>query len=86
MCFSPAGGVGPSVSFLFEPFALVLVFEFILHVRKRISINITVPQLVNCSGTGKNIIIKMFSLVWFIVRCLSPQRLLMKFELKKGYI
>ena len=51
--FSPAGvGAGPFVRLLFKPFELVLVLGFIFHVRKRVASNITVPQLVGCSGAG----------------------------------
>ena len=51
--FSPAGGgAGPFVRFLFKPFSVVLVLDFIFHIKKRIASNITVPQLVNCCGTG----------------------------------
>ena len=49
--FSQAGGGdGHFVRLIFEPFYSVLVLEFILHVRKRIASNITVTELVDCSG------------------------------------
>ena len=45
-------GSGPFVRFLFKPFALLLVLDFIIRVRKHIAINIYVSQLVDCSGAG----------------------------------
>ena len=46
------GGYGPLVCLIFEVFALVLELDVIPRVRTRIESNITVPQLVNCIGTG----------------------------------
>ena len=46
------GGAGTFMLLLFKRFSLVLLLEFILHVRKRIASNITVPQLVDCSSVG----------------------------------
>ena len=42
----------PFVRFLFNIFDLVLVLKFILPVKKWTVNNITVPQLVGCSGMG----------------------------------
>ena len=50
--FPEVGGAGTFMRFLFKPFSLVLMLEFILHVQKRTESNITVPQLVDCSGKG----------------------------------